>query len=101
MYAIIKTGGKQYKVEQGDVIFAELLKANENDEVALEVIAVGTDDGLKTGAAIKGAKVTGKVLKNGRGKKLRIFTYKVKKGSSRLMGHRQPYTKIEITSIAL
>jgi len=100
MYAIIVTGGKQYKVEKGDCIYAELLNANENDTVELDVIAIGGDDGIKTGAAVSGTKVTAKVLKNGKGKKIRIFTYKPKKSSSRTKGHRQPYTKLEIVSIA-
>ena len=99
MYAIIETGGKQYKVEKGDVIFAEKINAEENDTVDLKVIALGTDDGIKVGE--NAGKVTGKVLKNGKGKKIRVFTYKPKKGSSaKCKGHRQPYTKIEITSIA-
>ena len=99
MYAIIETGGKQYKVEQGDVIYAELLNAEADDIVELKVIALGGDT-LKTGKAVSSAKVTAKVLKNGKGKKIRIFTYKPKKSSFRTMGHRQPYTKLEIISIA-
>ena len=99
MYAIIETGGKQYKVEQGDVIYAELLNAQADDIVELKVIALGGDT-LKTGKAAASAKVTAKVLKNGKGKKIRIFTYKPKKSSSRIKGHRQPYTKLEIVSIA-
>lgn len=99
MYAIIETGGKQYKVSEGDVIYAELLKVNADDTVDLKTIAVGTDDGIKLGEGV--AKVTGKILKNGKGKKIRVFTYKPKKSSARCKGHRQPYTKIEITSIAL
>lgn len=101
MYAIIETGGKQYKVQEGDCIYAELLKANADDTVELKVIAIGTDDGIKLGAECEGAKVIATVVKSGKGKKLRIYTYKPKKGSARLMGHRQPYTKIEIKSIAL
>ncbi|MBE6753592.1 MAG: 50S ribosomal protein L21 [Ruminococcaceae bacterium] len=100
MYAIIETGGKQYKVEQGDVIYAELLNAEADAEVELKVIAIGEDGSIKTGKAAAGAKVTAKVLKNGKGKKIRIFTYKPKKSSSRTKGHRQPYTKLEIVSIA-
>ena len=100
MYAIIKTGGKQYKVEKGDVIYAELLDANADDTVELDVIAIGGEDGIKVGKDLKSAKVTAKVIKNGKRKKLRIYTYKPKKSSSRTMGHRQPYTKLEIVSIA-
>ena len=100
MYAIIETGGKQFKVEKGDVIYAELLDAQADDTVELKVIAIGGDDSVKTGKDVKSAKVTAKVLKNGKGKKIRVFTYKPKKSSSRCMGHRQPYTKLEIVSIA-
>ena len=102
MYAIIETGGKQYKVEKGDVVFIEKLDAQEDETVTFEnIIAVGGDDDIKVGSPyIKGAKVEGKILKNGKSKKITVFTYKPKKSSQRKMGHRQPYTKIEITSIA-
>ena len=100
MYAIIETGGKQYKVEQGDVIYAELLNAEAEDTVELKVVALGGDNGIKVGKEVNGAKVTAKVVKNGKGKKINIFTYKPKKSSSRKKGHRQPYTKLEIVSIA-
>lgn len=100
MYAIIETGGKQYKVEKGDCIYAELLKANPDETVELKVVAIGDDSGIKAGSAVNGVKVVAKVVKNGKGKKLRIFTYKPKKSSFRAMGHRQPYTKLEIVSIA-
>ncbi|MDR1003207.1 MAG: 50S ribosomal protein L21 [Oscillospiraceae bacterium] len=100
MYAIIETGGKQYKVENGDVIYAELLKAEAEQEVSFDVIAIGGDDGLTVGDPyVKGAVVTGKVVKNGKGKKINILTYKPKKGYMKRKGHRQPYTKIEITAI--
>ena len=101
MYAIIETGGKQYKVEKGDVIYAELLSAGQDEKVDLAVVAIGTDDEIKLGKEIEGAKVTATVVKSGKGKKIRIFTYKPKKGSSRRMGHRQPYTKLEIESITI
>lgn len=100
MYAIIETGGKQYKVEKGDVIYAELLDAQADDNVELKVVALGGDSGIKVGKEVSGAKVTAKVVKNGKGKKINIFTYKPKKSSSRRKGHRQPYTKLEIVSIA-
>jgi len=100
MYAIIETGGKQYKVSVGDVIYAELLKAEAEDTVELKVIALGDENGIKVGAECAAAKVTAKVVKNGKGKKIRVFTYKPKKSSSRTKGHRQPYTKLEIVSIA-
>ncbi len=100
MYAVIVTGGKQYRVEKGDVIFVEKLNAEPESEYTFDtVLAVGEEGAVKVGApAVEGAKVTGKV-KNGKGKKLNIITYRPKKGSARRMGHRQPYTKVEITEI--
>lgn len=101
MYAIISTGGKQYRVSEGDIIFIEKLDAEAESTVSFDqVLAVGKDDGMVMGAPIvNGAVVTGKVLKNGKGKKITVFTYRSKKGSARKMGHRQPYTKVEIQSI--
>ncbi len=101
MYAIILTGGKQYKVEVGQQLFIEKLNADEESEVVFdEIVAVGSDEGLVAGApTVAGASVAAKVLKNGRGKKITVFTYKPKKGQKRKMGHRQPYTKVEITAI--
>ncbi len=100
MYAIIVTGGKQYKVEADQTLFIEKLNAEENDVVTFDVVAVGTDDGIKVGTPlVDGAKVTAEVLKNGKGKKIRVATYKPKKGSKRCLGHRQPYTKVQIKSI--
>ncbi len=101
MYAIIVTGGKQYKVANGDVVFVEKLDAEENAEITFDkVLAVGSDDGLTAGAPyVEGATVTAKVLKNGKGKKITVFTYKPKKNEKRKKGHRQPYTKVEITGI--
>ena len=99
MYAIIETGGKQFKVEQGDEIYAELLNAEADDVVELKVIALGGEDGIKVGSDVENAKVMAKVVKNGKAKKITVFTYKPKKSSSRKMGHRQPYTKLAITDI--
>ena len=99
MYAVIETGGKQFKVEQGDEIYAELLNAEADDVVELKVVALGGEDGIKVGGDVAGAKVKAKVLKNGKGKKITVFTYKPKKSSSRKMGHRQPYSQLEITEI--
>lgn len=100
MYAIIETGGKQYKVANGDVIYVEKLNAEDDATVDFNVVALSTDDGIKVGAPyVEGAKVTGKVIKNGKGKKVTVFTYKPKKGEKRKMGHRQPYTKVEIQSV--
>ena len=101
MYAIIVTGGKQYKVQQGDVLFVEKLEAEEGAEVKFDtVLAVGEEGAVKFGApSVEGASVAAKVVKNGKGKKLNIITYRPTKGSARRMGHRQPYTKVEITAI--
>jgi large subunit ribosomal protein L21 len=102
MYAIIETGGKQYRVQSGDVIFVEKLNVEENGEVVFDkVIAVSNDRGtLKVGKPyVKDAAVKGVVLKNGKSKKITVFTYKPKKGSSRKLGHRQPYTKVQINEI--
>ena len=101
MYAIIKTGGKQYRVSEGDVVFIEKLNVQPEETVNFdEVIAVGKEDGMVIGTpVVGGAKVVAKVLKNGKGKKITVFTYRSKKDSKRKMGHRQPYTKVEIVSI--
>lgn len=101
MYAVIKTGGKQYRVQAGDVIYVEKLTAEADDTVVFEdVYAVGEEGKVKVGTpTVAGATVSGRVVKNGKGKKLNIITYRPKKGSARHMGHRQPYTKIEITDI--
>ncbi|NLW79476.1 MAG: 50S ribosomal protein L21 [Ruminococcaceae bacterium] len=102
MYAVIKTGGKQYRVQTGDVIYVEKLPAEVDDHVQFDdVLAVGEDGKVTVGTpTVAGARVVGKIIKNGKGKKLNIITYKPKKGSVRRIGHRQPYTKVEITEIA-
>ena len=102
MYAIVKTGGKQYKVSQGDVLFVEKLEANEGDVVTLDqVLAVAGEDGkLAVGApVVEGATVTAKVVAQGKAKKVIVFKYKAKKDYRRKQGHRQPYTKLVIESI--
>jgi len=101
MYAVFVTGGKQYKVSVDDVLFIEKLEVNPEDTVTFDqVLLVSDDNGLKTGTPyVAGAKVEAKVEKNGKGKKIRIFKMKAKKGYRRRMGHRQPYTKIKITAI--
>ena len=101
MYAIIETGGKQYRVSEGDVVFIEKLQADVDAVVEFDkVCAVGKDDGIVVGTpTVEGAKVTAKVLKNGKGKKVTVLTYRPKKDSKRKIGHRQPYTKVEIQSI--
>ena len=101
MYAIIETGGKQYRVQEGDTLFIEKLPVEADSEVVFDkVIAVGNEGDLKIGSPIvEGAKVVAKAIKNGKAKKITVFTYRPKKDSKRKMGHRQPYTKVEITSI--
>ena len=101
MYAIIETGGKQYKVEAGDVIYIEKLDVEADAEITFDkVIAVGADDGIKVGAPyVEGASVSAKAVKNGKAKKIVVFTYKPNKNAKRKMGHRQPYTKVEISAI--
>ncbi len=101
MYAIIETGGKQYRVQAGDVLFIEKLTADAESEVVFDkVIAVGKEDGMVVGApTVDGASVAAKVIKNGKSKKITVFTYRSKKDSKRKMGHRQPYTKVEVTAI--
>ena len=102
MYTIIETGGKQYRVENGSEIFVEKLNVAENETVTFDkVVAYSDAEGnFKAGTPyVEGVKVTGVVLKNGKGKKITVFTYKPKKSSSRKMGHRQPYTKVQITEI--
>ena len=101
MYAVICTGGKQYRVSEGDVGFIEKLDAEVDATVNFDqVLAVGKDDGVVVGApTVAGATVIGKVLRNGKAKKITVFTYRPKKGSARKLGHRQPYTKVEIQSI--
>ena len=103
MKAIIVTGGKQYVVAEGDVLFIEKLNVEAEDTVKFDqVLAVLDGENSKIGApVVEGACVEAKVVKNGKGKKITILTYKPKKGEKRKMGHRQPYTKVEITKIAL
>lgn len=101
MYAIIETGGKQYRVSEGDILYIEKLDVEADSTVEFDrVMAVGKEDGVVIGApVVEGAKVSAKVLKNGKAKKITVFTYRAKKDSKRKMGHRQPYTKVEITAI--
>ena len=101
MFAIIETGGKQYKVNEGDIIFIEKLEVAEGETVVFDrVMALSAAEGLKFGApVIEGAKVTASVLKNGKGKKIHVMTYKPKKNEKRHLGHRQPYTKLQIVAI--
>ena len=100
MYAIIETGGKQYKVQQGDVVFIEKLNVEAGETVTFDkVLAVGGDE-IKVGAPyVDGASVTATVAKQGKTKKIIVYKYKPKKGYHKKQGHRQPYTKVEITAI--
>ena len=101
MYAVIETGGKQVRVQEGDIVFIEKLNMEADAAVTFDkVVAVGTDEGIKVGTPyVEGAAVSAKVLKNGKGKKITVFTYKPKKGEKRKMGHRQPYTQVQIEAI--
>ena len=103
MKAVIVTGGKQYTVAEGDVLFIEKLNAEAEATVKFDqVLAVLDGDNSKIGApVVEGAVVEAKVVKNGKGKKIDVIKYKPKKGEKKHIGHRQPYTKVEITKIAL
>lgn len=101
MYAIIKTGGKQFRVEEGNIINVEKINANADEQVEFnEILAVSKEGKLTIGTpVVEGAKVVGKVLEQGKDKKIIIFKYKPKKDYRRKQGHRQPYTKILIEKI--
>ncbi|MCP3773982.1 50S ribosomal protein L21 [Paenibacillus sp. MZ04-78.2] len=101
MYAIIETGGKQYKVQEGDVLYIEKLEAGEGEAVTFDrVLAVSGANGLVVGApVVSGASVSGKVAKHGKGQKIIVYKYKAKKNYRRKQGHRQPYTKVVIEKI--
>lgn len=103
MQAIIVTGGKQYNVSEGDTLFIEKLDVNAGDSVVFDqVLAIVDGENTKFGApVVEGAKVDATVVKNGKGKKIDIIRYKSKKNEKKHIGHRQPYTKVEITKIAL
>ena len=97
----IQTGGKQYRVQQGDVIFVEKINAQADEAVTFdEVLLVGNDGETKIGTpVVEGAKVEGKVLAQVKSKKIVVYKYKAKKNERKKQGHRQPYTKVEITAI--
>ncbi len=103
MKAVIVTGGKQYTVAEGDVLFIEKLEAEAESTVKFDqVLAVLDGENSKIGApVVEGAAVEAKVVKNGKGKKITVFKYKAKKNEKKKIGHRQPYTKVEITKIVL
>ncbi len=100
MYAIIATGGKQYRVSEGDVIYIEKIDAQVDSAVSFDVLLVGNEGDVKVGTpVVEGVKVEGKVVGQIRGEKIVVFKYKSKKNYRRKQGHRQPYTKVEITKI--
>lgn len=101
MYAVLKTGGKQYKVAEGDVIYVEKLGLQPEEEYTFtQILAIGSDDGIKVGTPVlEGATVTAKAVKEGRSKKVIVYKYKPKKGYHKKQGHRQAYTKVVIEKI--
>ena len=101
MFAVIETGGKQYKVQEGDILYIEKLDAADGDKVVFDkVYELGAAGEIKIGApVVDGAKVTANVIKNGKGKKIYVLKYKSKKNEKKKIGHRQPYTKIQIEKI--
>ncbi len=102
MYAIIETGGKQYRVTEGDEIFVEKLGKYDGEQITFDKVLIVEGEKLVTGTPfISGASVTGTVVKSGKSKKITVFTYKAKKNVHRKLGHRQPYTKVKIDSITL
>ncbi|HEX4837343.1 MAG TPA: 50S ribosomal protein L21 [Solirubrobacteraceae bacterium] len=101
MYAIVKTGGKQYRVERGQTLLVERLAAEQGSSVALEPILYRSDDAVFDTAGLKKVKVTAKVLGHERGEKLRVFKFKPKRGYKRRTGHRQELTRIEVTDISM
>ncbi len=102
MYAVVQTGGKQYRVSKGDIITVEKLSAEAGANITLdEVLVVGGDETIVGKPFVEGACVEGTVVENGKGKKVIIYKYKAKKDYSKKQGHRQPYTKIEIKDILL
>ena len=100
MYAIIKTGGKQYKVSEGDTIFVEKLDAQVDDTYTFDtVLAIGGEEVKLGNPVVEGASVTAKVLRQAKSKKVIVFKYKPKKTYRKKQGHRQPYTKLQIEKI--
>ena len=102
MYAIIETGGKQYRVQEGDVITVEKLNAAVGETVCFDhVLVLGEGEGIQVGTPYVGTAVEGKVVEEGKGKKVIIFKYKAKKDYRKKQGHRQPYTMVEITGLGV
>ena len=103
MYAIIESCGRQYKVTEGDVVFFEKLDVEEGKKVTFDKVILVSEEGkVQVGNPyVKGIKVEGKVVSHGKGKKILVYKYKAKKNYRRTQGHRQPYTKVEITKIKM
>lgn len=102
MYAVIETGGKQYKVSQDDLVRVELLDANVNDKINLKTLMIVDGDKVINGNPyIENAKVVAEVVEHGKDKKIVVFKYKAKKNYRRKQGHRQPYTELKIVSVSL
>ena len=99
VYAIIATGGKQYRVSEGDIIYIEKLDNQVDDSVSFPVLMLGGEVVKAGNPLVEGAEVTGQVLQHGRGQKIIVYKYKSKKNYRRKQGHRQPFTKVEITGI--
>ncbi len=100
MYAIIKAGGRQYRVSQGDVIYIDKVEQEADSAISFDVLMIGGDGDVKVGnPVLEGAKVEGKVLGQVKGDKIVVYKYKSKKNYARKSGHRQPYTKVEITAV--
>ena len=101
MYAVIETGGKQYKIQEGDILSVERLGAGEGEKVSFDkVLLVSGEDGIKVGKPyVEGAAVEGEVLFHGKGKKIIVFKNKAKKNYRKKQGHRQPFTRVKITKI--
>ena len=100
MYAVILTGGKQYKVAVGEEVFVGKLEGEAGEAVTFDtVLAVSDESGMKAGDDVKAVKVSGEIVKQGKDKKIVVYKYKAKKGYRRKNGHRQPYTRVRITAI--
>jgi len=100
MYAIMQTGGKQYRVQEGDIVYVEKLDLLEGDSIDLDVLLLSGENGIRIGSPlVDGAKINAKVLAHGKGEKIVIYKYKAKKNYRRKQGHRQPFTKLEVVTI--
>lgn len=101
MYAIIENGNKQYKVAEGDVVSFEKLNGAEGDTVSFKALMLSDGDAIKAGAEVENVKVTGTIVKQGKGTKIIVFKYKPKKNERKKQGHRQPFTALKIEKISL